>query len=266
MMRLFSLAFLIYGGVFAALFLAQDQLIYPFDPSRVAPADAGEPRLLEKTLRTPEGETLIVWAAPAKGSEPTILYFHGNAGNLAMRAQRFDRLLDRGLGVVALAYRGSSGSTGLPSEATIIAGAALTRKSLGALLGAEPRGKILYYGESLGSGVAVALADLTPPDALLLEAPFTSVENLIADKLPVFPVRPFVRDKWDTFSRIKQINVPLFVIHGTADSVVPYTQGLQVFEAAGTKAKTMKTMPGEDHFRLWSSAGQRAIYGFIDGL
>ncbi|MCP5072140.1 MAG: alpha/beta hydrolase [Rhodobacteraceae bacterium] len=265
-MKLFSLAILIYGGVFAALYLAQGKLIYPFDPTRVLPKEAGEPRLTEKTLLTQDGEMLVIWTASAKAQKPTLLYFHGNAGNLAMRVQRFDRLLDRGYGVVALGYRGSSGSTGSPSEVALIADAVQLREELADLLGRPPRGKIIYYGESLGTGVAVALAGIIPPDALMLEAPFTSIATLAARSLPIYPVRHFVRDKWNTLTRIRGIRVPLFVIHGTADSVVPFADGLQVFGAAGTAIKDMKTMSGEDHFQLWSLEGQTAIYGFIEGL
>ena len=261
-----ALAALVYGGVFVAFYLAQDRLIYPFDSTRMSPGEAGAPRLAEKTLQTPDGETLIVWAAPAKGAQPTILYFHGNAGNLAMRAQRFELMLEHGYGVVALAYRGSSGSTGSPSEAAITADARQLRAALPDLLGQAPRGKILYYGESLGTGVAVQLALDAPPDALLLEAPFTSLTDLAAKALPIYPVRFFVRDGWDTLGRIAAIKVPLFIIHGTKDSVVPYAHGLRVFQAATAAKKEMKTLAGADHFTLWSGEGQSVIYRFIDGL
>lgn len=256
----------LYVAIFGLLITLQDRLIYPFDSSPVTPVKAGEPRLAEKTLTTPDGETLIVWAARATGRKPTLLYFHGNAGNLANRAQRFDRLLDRGYGVVALAYRGSSGSTGSPSEQALTADAVLLRRSLAQLLGQPPKGKIIYYGESLGTAVATSLASQIPPDGLLLEAPFTSLTELTAEKLPIFPTRHFLRSKWNTESRIKSLKTPLLILHGTKDEVIPYVFGKQIYQAAASQNKHLETLKGSGHANLWNIQGQTAIYRFINGL
>lgn len=257
---------ILYIAIFAVIWFARTWLIYPFSTAYQTPAQAGEPRLSEKTLTTEDSQTLIIWARPAKGRKATILYFHGNAGNLANRAERFNRLINRGYGVVAMAYRGSSGSTGRPSEDVITQDAALLRGSLVQILGQEPKGKIIYYGESLGTGVVTKLATTSPPDALILEAPFTSIVDLAAKQMPIFPIRAVLDQRWETQSHIKQVNSPTLVLHGTNDQVVPYAHGTAVFALSPANIKVMKTLQGGSHASAFSAEGQTAIYRFIDGL
>lgn len=262
MKKLLIGAVTIYCAAFAALVIFQDTLIYPFNPTREAP----DSRMTEVTLVTPDKARLIVWAAQAKRGKPTILYFHGNAGNLHNRAERFDRMLDRGYGLVALGYRGSSGSTGAPSQTTLRADSTLVRLQLKALIGTENPRKLIYYGESLGTTVAIHLAAHHPPDALILEAPFTSLKTLTQQAMPYFPTSLGLRDDWDSLAQMPQITMPLLVMHGTADTVVPYDHGKTIFEAAPSPQKTFRSVEGLGHSGHWSVAGQTAIYRFIDGL
>jgi fermentation-respiration switch protein FrsA (DUF1100 family) len=266
LLRLISWVFILYIIAFAIIWFARIWLIYPFSSTYQTPAEAGEPRLSEYKLSTPDDQTLIIWAKPAKGRKATIVYFHGNAGNLAGRAQRFNRLLDRGYGVVAMAYRGSGGSTGRPSEDAISRDALLVRDSLAQILGQPPMGKIIYYGESLGTGVAVKLATTNPPDALILEAPYTSILNIAASQMPFFPIRTLLDQRWETDRYIKTVNSPTLVLHGTNDQVIPYAMGKTIFALSPAKHKVMKTLQGGGHAAAFSVEGQTAIYQFIDGL
>ena len=266
LLRLISRVFILYIAAFAIIWFARIWLIYPFNSTYQTPADAGEPRLSEYKLATPDGQTLIIWAQPAKGRKATIMYFHGNAGNLAGRAQRFNRLINHGYGVVAMAYRGSSGSTGRPSENVISQDAFLLRNNLAKVLGTEPKGKIIYYGESLGTGVAVKLATTNPPDALILEAPYTSILNIAASQMPIFPVRALLDQRWETDLYIKDVNSPTLVLHGTNDRVIPYAMGKAVFALSPAEKKVMKTLQSGGHAAAFSSEGQTAIYRFIEGL
>ena len=135
---------------FLAHYLQQYEraMVYPFDQTYVTPAQAGEARLVEQRFPTGDGEMLVVWRAKAERGRPTIVYFPGNAGGLKDRAERFKRLLDRGYGLVALAYRGSSGSSGKPDETLLISDAlrVVTRE-------AAP---VVLYGESLGAAIAIS--------------------------------------------------------------------------------------------------------------
>ena len=266
LLRLIGWVFFLYIIAFAIIWFARIWLIYPFSSTYQTPAEAGEPRLSEYKLSTPDDKTLITWAKPAKGRKATIVYFHGNAGNLAGRAQRFNRLINHGYGIVAMAYRGSSGSTGRPSEDVISRDALLVRDSLAQILGQSPKGKIIYYGESLGTGVAVKLATTNPPDALILEAPYTSILNIAASQMPFFPIRTLLDQRWETDRYIKTVNSPTLVLHGTNDQVIPYAMGKTIFTLSPAEHKVMKTLQGGGHAAAFSSEGQTAIYRFIDGL
>lgn len=265
MKRILFVGVVLYLAAFAVLVIGQNLLVYPFDPTEITPKDAGEPRLTAQVLHTSDGENLVVWLAPARPKKPTIVYFHGNAGNLALRSQRFNRMLDRGYGVIALAYRGSSGSSGKPSEPAIRADALALIKALPDLLGAKPQ-KLVYYGESLGTAVAVQLAALHPPTGLILEAPFASIDALARKRMPFFPTSLGLHEHWNTLDTISQITVPLLVMHGTKDPVVPLAQGLAVFEAAASKRKVWRETKGVGHVGHWDVPGQKAIYRFIDSL
>jgi len=266
LIRTLSRLALLYIAAFAIVWFARTWLIYPFSGVYETPVQAGVPPLSEYRLTTQDNNTLIVWARPAKGRKATIVYFHGNAGNLANRAQRFDRLIGRGYGLVALAYRGSSGSTGRPSEGVITKDAILLQGSLTKILGQKPKGKIIYYGESLGTGVATKLATTHPPDALILEAPYTSIVTLAAKQMPIFPIRAVLDQRWETEDYIKRVNIPTLVLHGTKDRVIPYVHGQTIFSLSPAKNKVMKTLKGGGHAAAFSTAGQTAIYRFIAGL
>ncbi len=264
--RVILWAIVLYIGLFAVVWFARSVFIYPFDPTYFTPQQAGEPRLNEYRLATDDGETLILWARPAKDNKATILYFHGNAGNLADRAQRFGRLIERGYGVVALGYRRSSGSTGQPSELTITKDALLVRKSLPDILGYKPKGNIIYYGESLGTGVAVKLATMVPPAALILEAPYTSLVPLAQKQMPIFPIDLVLDQRWETDRYIPTVKSPTLVLHGTNDEVIPYKHGQTVFKRSGAPVKKMETIKGGNHLSAFSVQGQKAIYRFIEAL
>jgi len=264
--RLIFACVFLYIGSFALLWMARAQFIYPFNPTYISPTDAGEPRLQEYSLTTKDGETLVVWKRAAQGRKATFVYFHGNAGNLAGRATRFNRLIGRGYGVVALGYRGSSGSTGKPSEEAITQDALELRRALPDILGDSPKGKIIYYGESLGTGIATKLAASMPPDALILEAPYTSVVSLAAKHMPYYPIHRVLDERWETDTYIPQVKNPTLVLHGTHDTVIPYEHGETVFDLSGARNKRFVSIQNGHHLSGFSIEGQKAIYRFIEGL
>lgn len=249
------------AGVIAAASQAERWLFYPFDPSHETPKQAGLP-MAETFLPTPDGETLVIWTADAKPGKPTILYFHGNAGNLADRTGRFQRFLKRGYGLIAPAYRGSSGSTGTPSEATLTADARLVYDHL------APRNTVIY-GESLGTAVAISLtAGLTDkPLGLLLEAPFTSIPDLAQVHYPqLASYADKLANQWPSLTRAAQLSLPLFIWHGSQDTLIPQTQGREILAAAPGPRKVFLSVKGAGHTDIWRADSLPALWRFLDGL
>lgn len=258
------------GGVLGFPLLERYTL-YPFDSTEVSPAEAGAPRLTAQTLEN-DGETLVVWTAPPKRGKPVILYFHGNAGNLAARTGRFNRFLDKGYGLAALAYRGSSGSTGSPSEDALIWDAEALYQNLADILPTNaPR---VLYGESLGTGVAIALMNTGgvtevkgagPPAAIILEAPYTSMPDIArAMDLRLEALLPYLNDTWNSLSRAKALTSPLFVLHGRKDELIPIEQGRQIYAAAPSTQKEFFEVPSAGHSDLWRSDTLPKLWRFIE--
>lgn len=249
----------------------EKKMLYPFDPTVVSPARAGEPRLQFLNFSRPDGVSLVLWLAIPSANKPTILYFHGNAGNLALRHQRFSRFLDQGYGLVAMAYRDSSGSTGRPSQTAIQMDAAALYKALPQFIGDGP---VVLYGESLGSAVAISLsanpvtrqsAGNTAPAAMILEAPFTSIADVGAHLYPnATAAFRLLRDTWQSQDRIGESDIPLLLLHGSNDNLVPLSQGQEIFRRAGARDKTFYEVRGAGHTNGWQPDAQRVLFDFLD--
>ncbi len=243
---------------YVAWFIERHELrvVYPFDSAYSTPDTAGEARLKETRFPTDDGEELIVWRAEAAAGKPTVLYLPGNAGTLSDRAWRYGRMLDQGFGVVAPAYRGSSGSSGAPTEATLTADALALAESI------EARPLILY-GESLGTAIAIKLAADGVGDALVLEAPFTSIPELVARQYPAENVGHLFTQIWDSAGRASGVTQPLLVVHGEADTLVPLDMGQTIFAAASSAQKDLVVVPDQGHHAMWTSPVQDAVFAFL---
>lgn len=212
------IALVCYGGLLALLYFTQRAMQYFPERLRTAPAMAGLPEAQEIELDTPDGERVIAWHVPPRGDQPVILYFHGNGGSLRNRVDRFRALIEDGSGLVALSYRGYGGSTGSPSEAGLIADALAAYAFTSARYGAE---RIVLWGESLGSGVAVALAAQMPVGYLILQSPFTSAADVGAQTYWFVPVRLLMKDQFRSDLRIGKVAAPVLILHGDRDGIVP---------------------------------------------
>ena len=256
---LFSLGFISLTGPL------ERKMVYPLDPTHVSPAAAGVSKMHEVLFES-DGETLVLWVAKQKRDKPVILYFHGNAGNLANRAQRFGEFIKRGYGVVAMAYRGSSGSTGEPSEEAISKDAINVHLALPDLIGSAP---VIYYGESLGTGVAIATASrnetsATNPVAIVLEAPYTSIPDIAKLLYPKLgSMAGVMQNNWDTKSHIQHVTTPLLVLHGTKDQLIPIEMGREVFARSPAKDKTFYAVKGAGHTNVWQQDAQKVLYRFL---
>jgi pimeloyl-ACP methyl ester carboxylesterase len=165
----------IYGGVVAVAYMAQRLLQYFPERLRTAPAAIGLADAEEVVLDTADGERVIVWHVPPRNGQPVFVYFHGNGGSLRWREERFCDLIHDGSGLVALSYRGYGGSSGRPTEKGLIEDAKAIYTFAAARYPAE---RLVLWGESLGSALAVALAADNRVGCLVLEAPFTSAVDV----------------------------------------------------------------------------------------
>jgi fermentation-respiration switch protein FrsA (DUF1100 family) len=182
-----------------------------------------------------------------------VIFCHGNGDSLAGLAFHFQAITSDGTGLVALSYRGYGGSSGRPSEHGLIRDAAAAYAFAAARYGAE---RIVLWGFSLGSGVAVALAAEQPVGKLILEAPFTSIVDLAASLLRIFPVRWLIKDQFHSDRRIARVTAPLLIMHGGQDLTIPVGHGERLF-ALANQPKQFVRFPQAGHNDL-------AEYGAIE--
>jgi fermentation-respiration switch protein FrsA (DUF1100 family) len=191
----------------AVLYFKQREMLFPIPPvGRTAPTAAGFPQAEEDVLTSADGEKVIIWHVPPKPGHPVVLFFPGNGDFLAGRVSRFKAITSDGTGLVALSYRGYAGSTGSPNEVGLLQDAAAAYAFTTARY---PADRIVAWGFSLGTGVAVAIAAEHPVGKLILEAPYTSTVDVAASLFWFVPVRLLMRDPLHSDRRIADVNVPL---------------------------------------------------------
>jgi fermentation-respiration switch protein FrsA (DUF1100 family) len=216
-----------YGGLTALMYFAQRALMYFPERVRTPPALAGLPAAEEIVLTTADGERVLAWHIPPRAAAPVVLYFPGNGGSLRYRAERFREIIADGIGLLALSYRGYGGSTGKPTEAGLIADAQASYDYAAARYAPA---RLAVWGESLGSGVAVALAADRPLARVILEAPFTSAAEVGQNAYPFLPVRLLLHDQFRSDKRIARVTAPVLVLHGARDTVVPIVFGERLYQ------------------------------------
>jgi len=250
-----------YVCALAALFLAQRSFLFPVPTTaRTSPQAAGFLGVEEHVLTTADGEKVIVWHAPAKPGHPVILYFHGNGDFLAGFFGRFREIIADGTGVIALSFRGYAGSSGQPSESGLLQDAAAAYAFTTARYGAD---KIIVWGFSLGTGVAVALAADQPVGRLILEAPYTSTADVAASMFWFAPVRLMMRDQFRSDQRIARVKVPLLIMHGGRDPAIPIVFGERLF-ALAHEPKQFARFPEGGHENLQNFGAIETARHFID--
>ena len=235
----------VYLGVLLGIFLVQRSLLYPGSRDVPQLSERWAPGFHEVTT-SPEAElTLTHWyRPPAEPDGPVVAVFHGNAGHIGDRAPKFKPLYDAGFGVFLTGYRGYGGNPGKPSEEGLSADA----RSVLDWLAAEgvTADRLVLYGESLGTAVAVKMASERQEAAVVLEAPPSSIAEVAQAHYWYLPARWLVLDKWDSHSRIAAISSPLLIMHGGRDRVVPQRFGKRLFEAA-SEPKTGIFLPEGQH-------------------
>lgn len=224
----------------------QRKLMYHPNVEINAPQYYGLSKMEDVNILSRDGTQIQIWSHKPKEGFPTVVYFHGNAGNLSDRSAKFGAMVEAGFGVVALSYRSFGKSAGEISEQGLYEDA---RAAIDYAINAKgmSSANLIYFGESLGSGVAVQMATERAPGLLMLEAAYTSVETRSAELFYyILGVRYLVRDKYDSLSKIGKVRAPLVMIHGTLDPTIPIRHGRKLFEAAN-EPKTLVVYPEVHH-------------------
>jgi len=244
----FIIAAVTYLGFAALMYVAQRALMYFPETVRTAPAAAGLPQAEEVWLNAADGERVLAWHMPPRDDNPVVIYFHGNGGSLRLRVDRFQKLAAAGIGLIGLSYRGYGGSSGKPTEAGLIADA---RAAYDFAVAHYP-GRIALWGESLGTGVAVALAAKKPVARVILESPYTSTLEVAAANYWFLPVRLLMKDRFRSDLRIAGVQAPVLILHGEADGIIPIQYGERLYAL----------MPGEKRLMRFPAGGHNDLDDF----
>lgn len=234
MLRFLALALLAYFAVAVLACALQSKLLYlrsvPGRDLSATPADAG--LAFEETyIDTEDGLALHAWYVPADPARATLLFFHGNAGNVSHRIDSIRIFHDLGLSVLIIDYRGYGLSEGRPSETGTRRDARAAWDHLVSERGVPP-GRIVVFGRSLGAAVAAELARGRDPGAVILESAFTSVPDIAQEAYWFLPARWLSRFDYATADYVRDVTAPVLVIHSEDDDIIPLHHGLAVHDAA----------------------------------
>ncbi|MFC9895994.1 alpha/beta hydrolase [Nocardia sp. NPDC127579] len=198
----------------------------------------------ELFLPTDDGEQVHAWWLPARQSIGHILFAHGNAGNIGDRVPIYALLTEAGFDVLAFDYRGYGRSTGRPSERGTYRDARAARRALLDRPGVDPN-HVVYLGKSLGGGVMLELATAHPPRGLILMSTFTGIRDAARSVYPLLPAA-FVPNAYPSLRRIRSLRVPVLIMHGDQDELLPLRHARRLFEAA-PEPKQLEIFPGAGH-------------------
>lgn len=239
------LAVVVYLIVVAVFFTTQRSLLY-YPTHRYTPPSETQAGSAFRALsyRTADGLNLKAWYAPAREKPLTIVFFHGNADSLATASPIAEPYIQAGYGFLLAEYRGYSGMPGSPTETGLYNDG---RALLHALIaqGVEPR-RIILFGHSLGTGVAVQMASEFHVGGLMLLAPYQSIPKLAQPEFPFLPVGLLALDRFDNEKKIASVHVATLIANGSEDQVIPPAHGIKLF-ASANEPKEFQSIPGRGH-------------------
>jgi uncharacterized protein len=197
-------------------------------------------------IETADGETLHAWWLPAPEPRAQVIFWHGNGGNLSLWSDVIAGLRRQEFSVLAVDYRGFGASTGRPSEQGLYRDADAALRVFEERL-KQPGAPVIYWGRSIGTPVAAYTAAQRPPDALVLESPFADIVAIIGGNPVMRFLHLFSSYRFPTSEFLERYDGPLLVIHGDADTIIPFGAGRRVYEEARGSRKTFVPIPGADH-------------------
>jgi len=233
-------------------FVHQREFQYTRSGTSGSPEAVGLEGFAEVSISTEDDERIVGWWAPPPIRGGVVLFFHGTPSTLRDTIWRLADLRNSGLGVMAIDYRGYGSSTGTPSELGFRADARATFDCIRTL---APASKVAVFGESLGTGIAVALARERPVAGVLLNAPYASVLRLFELRGPPLPYRWLLADQFDSEALIGGVSVPVMILHDTADDNVPVAEARRLY-AAANEPKSMIEVEGAGHSSAWEGGAR----------
>ncbi|GAA5105109.1 alpha/beta hydrolase [Haloechinothrix salitolerans] len=246
----------VFGVIVGGMYAAQRSLIYQPSPGPLPSASDVLPGGQDVTLRTDDGLTLSAWFFPARGSAaaaddaPVVLVAQGNGGNRGGRVELARAVTRHGISVLLFDYRGYGENPGDPTEDGL---AHDVRAAYDYLISERgvPRERLFYFGESLGCGVVSALAIERPPAGMVLRSPFTNLAAVASEHYPWLPVRLLLKDRYPVADNVTALDdVPMVIVYGTADSIVPPALSERVADAANARSVAVEGAGHNDRVLL----------------
>lgn len=257
-------AIILYAVPLVLVYIFQRSFLYIPPKIYMTPQAVGLSGVEEISLQNSGGDQVSAWwIAPANDRAPVIMFFHGNGSAVYSNHDIYRDLQAAGYGVLGAGYPGYPGSTGKPTQDGIIDAVEVQYDWLTAQ-GISPD-RIVFYGTSLGTGIASQLTLRRPPILLILEAPFTSGIDMGREAMPVFPVKWLMKDSYESVAALAQIRVPMVWMHGTEDDVVPFRLGRELFDGyQGPKSELIIT--GGQHTNLWGLGAREFVLDELSKL
>ena len=255
--------FAIYFLVLVFLYFYQRNLLYHPNENNYS-GDKISVDIEKVKIQTADNIELLGWYNEKNLNDyKTLVYFHGNAGSLENRIHKLNHFQDMNINFLIIAWRGFNGNKGKPSER----GLYVDGKSAIDWLkkkGVDEKNLILY-GESLGTGVATHLAQNKNYAGVILETPFTSMVDAAKNFYPYIPINLLLKDKFENFKKVKNINTPILVMHGEVDKIVPFSMGKKIYEIANNPKYSYFTKY-DDHMMEYDENLVLAIKSFFNSL
>ncbi len=250
-----------YIMVLVGMYLIQTKLVYPGGPLRERPEQYGGVGVQEIHLEMEDGVRLTHWFIPPTNKNlPVVVAFHGNAGHTGDRLAKLKYFAEMGYGLFQVEYRGYAGHEGTPSEQAFKADGLIALKWLSEQ--GYTKDKLIMYGESLGTGMAVWLASQFPVQAVILEAPYSSIVDVAQAKYWFLPVKYLLKDKWRSDLSIIDVKAPVFIFHGENDEVIPIAFSRKLFELIPNDKQAIYFDDGY-HMDLYDHGAEKNVREFL---
>ena len=255
--------FVIYFLVLVFLYFYQRNLLYHPNENNYS-GDKISVDIEKVKIQTADNIELLGWYHEKNLKDyKTLVYFHGNAGSLENRIHKLNHFQDMNINFLIIAWRGFNGNKGKPSERGLYVDG---KSAIDWLIkkGVDEKNLILY-GESLGTGVASHLAQNKNYAGVILETPFTSMIDAAKNFYPYIPINLLLKDKFENFKKVKNINIPILVMHGEVDQIVPFSMGKKIYEIANNPKYSYFTKY-DDHMMEYDENLVLALKSFFNSL